>query len=316
MNEHGPKVSVVVPVHNTAGYLRSCVASLVGQTLSDIEIILVENGSTDESPQVCRELATSDSRIRYISISKSDLSSARNAGVAVARGEYIGFVDSDDTVLPEMFGEMYRMAVGEGLMLVNCNFMKHYDGGKIKYCYNQDATRAVLSGKEAATLVLKGKLPVTAWTNLYHRSLFDVLQFPENMYFEDRASTFRFMAESDMVGVIHKAMYVYYQRGQSIVHSRNSMRKLCDYVTTDRLRLEFINNSGMYAIPSEKADVAFKTANHLVRKLTYMIFYAKTTEEKRQARQCVDVLRLIPPGTRLTFKHRLFLAILTLWRKS
>ena len=117
-----PKVSVIVPVHNTASYLPSCVQSIAAQTLQDIEIILVENASTDNSLQVCRELALTDERISVLHIDEADLSTARNAGVKVAQGEYVGFVDSDDTILPEMYERMYALAKEHDLGLVDCNF--------------------------------------------------------------------------------------------------------------------------------------------------------------------------------------------------
>ena len=88
-----PKVSIIVPVHNTERYLQACVESLTAQTLADIEIILVENCSTDDSLALCHRIATTDDRIKVLSIDKADLSTARNEGVKVATGEYIAFVD-------------------------------------------------------------------------------------------------------------------------------------------------------------------------------------------------------------------------------
>ena len=102
------KVSIIVPVHNTEKYLRQCVGSLLSQTLDDIEVVLVENGSEDGSPDICRELSSEDPRVRYVTLEKGDLSTARNEGVRAAAGEYVGFVDSDDLVSPEMYGRRYE----------------------------------------------------------------------------------------------------------------------------------------------------------------------------------------------------------------
>ena len=315
MNESNPKVSIVVPVHNTSSYLRACVDSLTSQTLSDIEIILVENGSTDNSPELCRQMVKYDSRIKFIQIGKADLSSARNAGARVAKGEYLGFVDSDDTVMPTMFAEMYATANENELTIVSCNFCKKYDNGKRKNCYSQDGSLRIISPKEGTSLLLRGKIPVTAWSMLYHRCLFNNLQFPEDMYFEDRASTFRFIAESQKVGIINKALYVYCQRSQSIVNSKNNFKKLRDYIRSDILRLNFINSTEMFTTQDERADVAFKTVNHLVRKLGYMCLYHKSTEEKAEFKTLTSSLSLIPPGTTLTFKHRLFLFVIHIWNR-
>ena len=103
-----PKVSIIIPVHNTARYLEKCVASVTAQTLTDTEIILVENASTDNSLELCYQLALTDKRIRVLHIDEADLSTARNAGVGKASGEYVGFVDSDDTLIP---GSEYRQCI-------------------------------------------------------------------------------------------------------------------------------------------------------------------------------------------------------------
>lgn len=301
------KVSVVVPVHNAAPYLTACVESILNQTLKEIEIILVENGSSDDSVDVCKRIAEADPRIRFFQINKADLSTARNAGIKKAHGEYIGFVDSDDAIMPTMFSEMYAVAVEHGLEIVNCSYCKKYDSGKLKNCFLQDGALHVITAKEATSLLLCGKIPVTVWSNLYHRRLFDKMLFPTDMYFEDRASTFRFMAEASKVGIIGKALYIYYQRRHSITHSRNNFKKLRDYVTTDVLRLSFIDWSDMFPTPRDKGDVAHKTANHLIRKLFYMLLIHKTQDEKREYESLLDTISLIPPMTRFTLKQKLFL---------
>lgn len=304
------KVSIIVPVHNTASYVTACVESILNQTLKETEIILVENGSFDDSAEQCRKIASKDSRIIFVQIDKADLSSARNAGIKKARGEYLGFVDSDDTILPSMFSEMYTTAIENGLTIVSCNFIKKYDSGKLKKCYSQDGALQIVTAKAGTSMLLCGKIPVTVWSLLYHKSLFNKMMFPTDMYFEDRASTFLFLSKASKVGIINKALYVYYQRQQSIVHSRNNFKKLRDYVITDILRLRFINDSGMFSTSQEKADVAYKTANHLLRKLFYMFLKRKTYDEKKEYKSLINNISLIPPMTKLTFMHRLFLFII------
>ncbi len=305
-----PQVSIIVPVHNTAPYLRQCVNSLTAQTLRDIEIILVENCSTDNSADLCREIAATDSRIKFIRIEKADLASARNAGVRVAVGEYLAFVDSDDTVLPTMCEETYRAAKENNLTILSFNFLKKYPDSKTKYCFSQDGSLVIVTPKEATSLLLRGKIPVMVWTLLFHRSLFDKMMFPENLLHEDRASTFRYVAESSGVGILNKAFYVYFQRKNSIVHSKTTMRKLRDGIKTDIMRFDFIANSPMFPSEEEKAVVAAKSANHLISRLTYMYFHAKTPEEKKEYKSLLSTLKLIPANTRLALKQRLFLAFL------
>lgn len=315
MITHSPKISIIVPVHNTFFYLSSCIESLLSQTLKDFEIILVENGSTDESIELCKYFTKIDSRIKLIQIDKADLSSARNAGLRIAAGEYIAFVDSDDTVSSTMYEQMYSLASENNLSIVSCNFCKKYPNGKIKYCYSQDNAITILSSKEATTSILTGKIPVTVWSMLYHRSLFKNLIFPEDIYFEDRASTFRFMGAAQKVGIINKALYFYTQRQQSIIHSKKSFKKLQDYITGDIYRLRFINESGMYISQKEKADVAYKTANHLIEKIGYMCLRKKSTFEKEKCKKLISTISYIPDGTSMSLKSHLFLVIIRSWEK-
>ena len=109
-----PLISVIVPVYNVRHYLRDCIASIVGQTYRNLEIILVDDGSTDESSAMCDEAALCDGRIKVIHKENGGLSSARNAGLDIATGEFVAFVDSDDTIAPEAIEVLYRAANENG----------------------------------------------------------------------------------------------------------------------------------------------------------------------------------------------------------
>lgn len=298
-----PKVSIVVPVHNTETLLRACVASLTAQTLTDIEIVLVENCSTDNSLALCHELATSDSRIKVISIDKADLSTARNEGVRVAMGDYIGFVDSDDTVLPDMFKDMYDVATENELGLVCVNLHKVFDNRADKYLYPEDWTIRVLSAKEMTTLNLTDKSPAYVCTHLFKRSLFDKLAFPENIYYEDRASTFRFTAACGRGAIINRSYYRYYCRKGSISRSYG-WKHYRDFAYANLCRLEFINHSGLFSA-EEMAEVASASADSFLRKLRHMLSKAKSQEQRNEAREWCNKLNLIPQKTHLPLKARM-----------
>lgn len=308
------KVSVIIPVHNTSKYLKDCVQSVTRQKLKDIEIILVENGSTDNSLELCFQLAKEDSRIKVLKINKADLSTARNEGAKIAIGQYLGFVDSDDTILPEMYDKMYSLAIEHDLGLVNCNFYCRYDFKPNKYPYSQNGEIRILNAKEAVTLNFREKISRIVCSMLYKKSLFDSLSFPENMYYEDRASTFLFMAAADRVGIINKAYYGYYQRTGSINKSK-CFRKYRDYAIADCRRLEFITKSGLYTTPKEKAYIAFKSGNALARTLGHMVTYAKTQEEKDELVKLSYMTNLIPKGTSLALKQHLILFYIRFWRR-
>ncbi len=297
-----PRVTIVVPVHNTAPFLTKCVASLTSQSLSDIEIVLVENCSTDNSLQVCKTLAQEDCRIKVLSIDKADLSTARNEGVKVATGEYVGFVDSDDTVHPDMYRDMYDLAIKHGLGLVNCSFVMTYDNRKNKYPYREDGKIDILDAKALTTLNLTDKISRVVCTLLIRRDLFEKLQFPTYMYHEDRASTHLFMAACGRGANINRAYYNYYQRTTSIVHSV-SFRRMRDFVRATCMRLEFINESGIYSA-TEIATVGARCSEQLLRKLRHLLRLAKSTTEREEARDWCRKISLIPNGTRLPLKAR------------
>ena len=298
-----PKVSIIVPVHNTERYLQACIDSLTAQTLTDIEIILVENCSTDNSLALCHKLAEGDPRIKVLSIDKADLSTARNEGVKVAQGDYIGFVDSDDTVLPELFNDTYNIAVEHDLGLVCFALHKVFDNRADKYLYPEDGAFRLLSAKEMTTLNLTDKSPSYVCTHLFKRTLFDTLSFPENIYYEDRASTFRFTAACSKGAIINKSYYRYYCRDGSISRSYG-WKHFRDFAFANLCRLEFINHSGLFSA-EEMPKVASASADSFLRKLRHMLSKAKSEEERNEAREWCHKLNLIPKKTRLPLKARM-----------
>lgn len=297
-----PKVSVIVPVHNTERYLQACVDSLTAQTLTDIEIVLVENCSTDDSLALCYRLAAAESRIKVLSIDKADLSTARNEGVKVATGEYIAFVDSDDTVLPTLCEENYNLAVQHDLGLVCFSLHKVYDNRADKYPYNNDGSIKIVSAKEMTTLNLTDTSPAYVCSHLFKRTLFEQLSFPENIFYEDRASTFLFTAACGKGAVVNKSYYRYYCRDGSISRSF-SWKHYRDFAFANLCRLEFINNSGLFTA-EEMPSVASASADSFLRKLRHMLSKAKTTEQRDEALEWCRKLNLIPKGTRLPLKAR------------
>lgn len=298
-----PKVSIIVPVHNTEKYLQACIDSLTAQSLSDIEIILVENCSIDNSLALCHKLAESDSRIKVLSIDKADLSTARNEGVKVATGDYIGFVDSDDTVLPELFNDTYNIAVEHDLGIVCFALHKVFDDRADKYLYPEDGAIRILSAKEMTTLNLTDKSPAYVCTHLFKHSLFETLSFPENIYYEDRASTFRFTAACGKGAIINKSYYRYYCRKGSISRSFG-WKHFRDFAYANLCRLEFINHSGLFSA-EEMPKVASASADSFLRKLRHMLSKAQTEEQRNEAREWCHKLNLIPKKTRLPLKARM-----------
>ncbi|MDV4769588.1 glycosyltransferase, partial [Enterococcus faecium] len=179
------EISIIVPVYKVEPYLRKCVDSILAQTFTDFEVILVDDGSPDNSGKICDEYASKDSRVRVIHKKNGGLSSARNAGIDVARGKYLGFVDSDDYIEKDMYELLYDNIVKEQADLSICGIYDIYAGKKVKILPEE---YKVLDKVSAMKIVLEAQsFSVHAVNKLYKKELFNKIRYPENIITEDAA---------------------------------------------------------------------------------------------------------------------------------
>lgn len=279
-----PKISIIVPVHNTEKHLRKCIESLLAQTYKNIEIILVENASTDNSYALCQTIAKEDCRIRVISLELGDLSNARNEGIKVSTGEYIGFIDSDDTVEPDMYEEMLNLALKENLDIVFCDFVKRYDYRSDRYVFNNNGKVTVGNAKEILRLNFADKIPQSACTLLSHKRLFDDICFPVKQYYEDTATTWKLILKAEKAGHIARPFYHYYRHAGSIVHTA-TFKIHYDHIVADMERIEYINSSQEYS-KEEKCKLGAKPMEGFLRHFRKMVSLAKTANEKSICHAC------------------------------
>ena len=225
-----PRISVIVPVYKVEEYLHRCVRSIQAQTHRDLEIILVDDGSPDGCGAVCDEFAALDDRIKVIHKENGGLSDARNAGLDIATGEFIGFVDSDDHIAPTMYERLLQvLECGEADMSL-CGYDLVDDGGAPAGLQRCPLKTGVLS-REAALEAVDTLQPdyffyVTAWNRLYRRRLFDGLRFPKGKLHEDEFTAHLLFDRCRRVAVTEEALYHYVQRGGSIMRSRPTARSL------------------------------------------------------------------------------------------
>ena len=203
-----PAVSVIVPVYNVAPCLRRCVDSLLCQTLRDIEIILINDGSTDGSGQICDEYATRDARIRTVHQENAGLSEARNAGIDRARADYFMFVDSDDWVEPDFCRIPWDIARSQQADLVMFQFRNVRNGKERKRRYSVAEGRK--TQEEALDLMLKC-VSITAWNKLYHRDLFRKNRYPKGRVYEDVFLT---------PVLVHEARHIFYS--SAVLYNKES----------------------------------------------------------------------------------------------
>ena len=210
-----PKVSVIVPVYNVEKYLERCIKSLVNQTLQDIEIILVDDGSTDSSKIIIEKyLNLHKEKIKYHYKKNGGLSSARNYGIPHAKGEYIAFLDSDDYIEPTMYEEMYNVAKKENSDMVECDFIWEYPD-KQKY----DCGQIYNSKKEALE-----KARVVAWNKLIKRDILEKekIEFPFGLRYEDVEFFYKLVPSLNKISFVKSYFIHYVQRDNSIVNTQNS----------------------------------------------------------------------------------------------
>lgn len=250
-----PKVSVIVPVHDTAPWLERCVESIRRQSLHDIEIILVENCSTDDSPALCDAYAAADDRIRALHLAQAGLSRARNAGLAVATAPYAGFIDSDDYIEPDMFRRLYDAAVGSGAQMAYCDLAYEEEGAPQSVAPAAPVT--VHSPEEILCGLMLERISASACTKLFDRRLFDELKFPLDVWFEDHRVVHEWVARCRRIAHVEKVCYHYIQRDGSICHSFGPMKHYHFFLANSE-RFEFVLRQQLCAGRPEQAAICDK----------------------------------------------------------
>lgn len=220
------QISVVIPVYNVEKYLEKCLDSVVRQTYKDLEIILVDDGSTDRSGAICDKYANSDNRIIVIHQSNGGLSDARNKGINIATGRYIGFIDSDDYVSDDYFEVLHKLITSGPYQISICNPLYVYESDdeilpnkKIGKCMCMTSEDAL------ATMLYQNYYDTSAWGKLYERRLFDDVKYPEGRLYEDLGTTYKLILKSENVIFIDKELYFYLQRDNSISAMKYNHRK-------------------------------------------------------------------------------------------
>lgn len=210
-------VSIIIPVYKVEKYLHRCVHSVVNQTYQNLEIILVDDGSPDNCPRLCDEWASRDPRIRVIHKANEGLSSARNSGLDICNGEYIGFVDSDDWVSADMVEVLLQNCEKHQVKLAVCGRKVVYDKPGMPTEEKIPSRTAVMDVNAAVAQMFQGReFDCSACAKLYHRSLWEDIRFPFGKIYEDIAVLYKVVFASDGVAVIDQPLYFYFRHSESI----------------------------------------------------------------------------------------------------
>lgn len=233
-----PMISVIVPIYNVEPYLDKCIGSIVNQSYKNLEIILVDDGSPDRCPEICDQWATRDNRIRVIHKENGGLSNARNAGLAVATGELIGFVDSDDWITQEMYQLLYDNMVKCQSDIAACGVEMVWENGK-EPCVLTKQGSSVMDNREAMYAVVEEKwIQAPVWYKLYKAELVKDIFFPVGKYHEDVFWTYQVVAKAKKVSVFDTICYYYVQRANSIMGTDYSIKRL-DALEAKVCRLDY-----------------------------------------------------------------------------
>lgn len=212
-------VSVIVPVYKVEEYLDQCVQSIVSQTYSDLEIILVDDGSPDRCGSMCEEWAKKDSRIRVLHKTNGGLSDARNAGLAIATGTCTAFVDSDDWIAPDFIQTLHDAMVQNDAQIAACDVQTVFPGQKPDLDAGAGNLR-ICSPEEAIGDILQGQgFRAVAWNKLYKSSLLKGESYPVGKHHEDEFFTYRIYGKAEKLVYVDTPMYFYLQRPGSIMRS-------------------------------------------------------------------------------------------------
>ncbi len=211
-------ISIIVPVYNVEKYLDRCVESIVNQTYTNIEIILVDDGSPDNCPTICDEWAKKDNRIRVIHKANGGLSDARNAGLAVASGEYIAFVDSDDWIDTQMYKVLYESIINTKSDIASCGARRVWLDGRPACELIKDTNDCVLEREDAMkALISSNGLIQVVWNKLYKRNVVEGIQYPVGLIHEDEFWSWRVISRANRIVILKESFYNYLQRDDSIM---------------------------------------------------------------------------------------------------
>lgn len=280
MGDKKVMVSVIIPIYNVEDYLRDCLDSILAQTYEDFEAILVDDGSTDSSGNICDAYAEKEPRIKVIHKKNGGLSSARNAGIDIAKGEFIAFVDSDDAVHPDYLNTMVELAEKHSSDLVACGFVT----GEACVWEESDDALDIRIGREILNRVNDNDVVVTvAWNKLYSRKFFDEykLRYPEGKIHEDMFLTPQILYRSNKMVITDQKLYFYRQRPNSIMTAKFSLKQL-DILEAIEFRIDFFKANGY-------KELTYTEYENYIRKLRQLYLKMKKSDAEKYSEELKQI---------------------------
>lgn len=279
-------ISIIVAAYNIEAYLPRCLDSLIGQSYQKLEIIVVDDGSRDSTGDICDRYAKKDSRIKVIHQENQGLSGARNTGLSIAVGDYIGYVDGDDWVEPDMYRAMLKACEDEGAQLAVCSYKK-IKKEKVQEQYTQK--KYVLTREEALdTYICDNKsyhIYNSVWSKLFRKDLVENMKFPVGKKSEDIMYTTKALVHTNICVFLDKPYYNYVlDREDSIMNNKLHERRFNDEIPFWKEQIEYLKDQGL----EEFSEKAFY---HFCRRMLFYFVEFKDKKMKASARELVKLLK-------------------------
>lgn len=221
------KISIIIPIYNVEAYLPQCLDSVIHQTYQDLEIILVNDGSTDACPQICETYAAKDKRIIVINRSNGGSAEARNEGIRQATGTYIAFVDSDDVLSTELYQKLWETVVDNNSDVAECHFRTFENEVDIEIReVDKNKDTEIFNTENSLKALLDGNLSVVVWNKIYKREIIRDIFFPTGRYIDDIYFTYKVFAKAKKIVKTSDVLYFYRNHGGSIMGRDYSLKRL------------------------------------------------------------------------------------------
>lgn len=226
-----PLVSVIVPVYNVEKFLCKCINSIINQSYKNLEIILINDGSTDNSTSICHEYKKKDCRIKLVEKVNGGLSEARNFGIDISNGAYLSFVDSDDYIHPQMIESMMSKIIEKDADIIVCGHTIVDINGQIQSKVRDNNKTYLYNSAKALNLILEDKnINSFAWDKIYKKILFKNLRYPIGRTFEDTAFTYKLFQRAKVVIQLNKSYYYYVNRADSLTKDLSPKKKYHNFL--------------------------------------------------------------------------------------
>lgn len=299
MNANRPLISIIVPVYNVEAYLRKCIDSILAQTYKSIEVILVDDGSSDQSPEICDNYAKEDSRVTVMHQKNGGLSDARNTGIEAVSGSWISFIDSDDWIEEDFIERLLNLATRHKADIGICGHRKVLEGGVVEATTikpkpqatamnNLDALRDLLTRQRCGG--------VMTWNKLYRAHIFtdNNIRFPKGRVHEDNFTTYKTLYYANKVAYMDEPLYNYLQRGDSIMGEPFSLKRLDILDAIDETE-QFIDT---HELPLSEEITYYRAiiCMQLLQKIYLSSSHEKFTHEEKNIRDSLI-------ATRKSLKH-------------